>query len=86
MTTTPTGGVVDELDLGDGSSETGEPVALTHSVGITRGPHNGSVIETVSLAQRFVRASSPRVERNDDLAEGFSSISSALTSEPPANS
>lgn len=69
---TPTGGLVDELDPGTGGAETIEPVALTHSATVGIAP--GSPVrdqeggETTSLRERFVRASSPR--KDSDMGEG----------------
>jgi hypothetical protein len=68
---TPTGGLVDELDPGTGGAETIEPVALTHSatVGIAPGsPLRDQEGETTSLRKRFVRASSPR--KDSEMGEG----------------
>jgi hypothetical protein len=68
---TPTGGLVDELDPGTGGAETIEPVALTHSatVGIAPGsPLRDQEGETTSLRERFVRASSPR--KDSEMGEG----------------
>ncbi|KAI5475940.1 serine threonine-protein phosphatase 4 regulatory subunit 2 [Pseudohyphozyma bogoriensis] len=58
-TSTPTGGVVDEVDPGSGGAETVDPVAISS----TSGPSGGISIEEEkkSLMSRFVRASSPRV-------------------------
>ncbi|GAA5901291.1 hypothetical protein JCM8208_002327 [Rhodotorula glutinis] len=70
-TATPTGGLVDEVDPGSGGSETMEPVALSSATTLAP-PGEGDAVEgaggedTVekgaSLRERFVRASSPRVE------------------------
>ncbi|GAA5859332.1 hypothetical protein JCM8547_001988 [Rhodosporidiobolus lusitaniae] len=81
-TTTPSGGLVDEVDDGSGTSEVVEPVALTHAAeeemagspekGEARAGGNGllDVTTTTSLRERFVRASSPRVERPELEVEG----------------
>ncbi|GAA5838419.1 hypothetical protein JCM11251_004931 [Rhodosporidiobolus azoricus] len=81
-TRTPTGGVVDEVDPGSGTGETAEPVALTHaaegeglglSPGKGVGPADllgGGEKGGASLRDRFVRASSPRVEGSQVDGEG----------------
>jgi hypothetical protein len=60
-TKTPTGGVVDEVDPGSGTAEVVEPVSIT-STALTSGAGGGGGTTKASLAERFVRASSPRVE------------------------
>lgn len=69
VTTTPTGGLVDEVDPGSGTGEVAEPVALTHSASVGGGAGSpgpagkvDELREAESLSSRFVRASSPRVE------------------------
>lgn len=72
-TSTPTGGLVDEVDPGSGGAETVEPVALTHmsSAATTSGSspfkEDGaaplSEVVATSLEERFVRARSPKVVR-----------------------
>ena len=59
LTSTPTGGLVDEVDPGSGTHETAPPVGLT-SAGVLA---NEGKLEVAALRDRFVRASSPRVER-----------------------
>jgi len=70
-TATPTGGLVDEVDPGSGGSETMEPVALSSATTLappaeveqTGGAGGDEPAEkSASLRERFVRASSPRVE------------------------
>lgn len=77
-TTTPTGGVVDEVDPGSGGSEVVEPVALsstsveTASSAGARAKSPTELLDTASLRERFVRASSPRVvspNKNDEGGE-----------------
>ena len=58
-TSTPTGGLVDEVDPGSGTHETASPVGLT-SAGVLASEGKS---EVAALRDRFVRASSPRVER-----------------------
>lgn len=95
-TKTPTGGLVDEVDPGSGTQEVAEPVALTmasltggkggEGEGKTKPKGEGGLeLPAESLRERFVRASSPRVERGDpeeerkpiELAEGTSGEHSA---------
>lgn len=74
-TNTPTGGVVDELDLGTGDAQiAAAPVALTGSLSPTRDVPDGT-----SLAERFERARSPRAIRDpteEDSTNEVSSLSS----------
>lgn len=74
-TNTPTGGVVDELDLGTGDAEiAAAPVALTGSLSPTRDVPDGT-----SLVERFERARSPRAIRDpteEDSTNEVSSLSS----------
>lgn len=60
-TTTPTGGLVDEVDSGTGTSEVAPPVPLTHAAETSQS--NG--VHSEELQQRFIRASSPRVDESD---------------------
>jgi hypothetical protein len=65
-TMTPTGGVVDEVDPGSGGAEVVEPVALTSTTldagsARERAKSPTDRLDTASLRERFVRASSPRV-------------------------
>lgn len=71
-TLTPTGGVIDEVDPGSGSSEIIEPVALTSTATVSKGD-NLEVPGTTgrsgtSLRDRFVRAGSPRVIDDEEKA------------------
>ncbi|GJN87136.1 hypothetical protein Rhopal_000081-T1 [Rhodotorula paludigena] len=66
-TSTPTGGLVDEVDPGSGGGETVDPVALSSATTLAPGASDtdaeGERVEKpTSLRERFVRASSPRVE------------------------
>ncbi|KAK4703626.1 serine/threonine-protein phosphatase 4 regulatory subunit 2, partial [Phenoliferia sp. Uapishka_3] len=61
-TATPTGGLVDEVDPGSGTQEITDPLALTHATPLSP-PTPSNSLEVTTLAERFVRASSPRVER-----------------------
>lgn len=77
-TNTPTGGVVDELDLGTGDGQIGEPVSLTHLAAIGGDGSAGSstsppraLEESRSLAERFERARSPRVDRDEEEVQQF---------------
>lgn len=73
-TATPTGGLVDEVDPGSGGSETAAPIALTHA-------SSSPPSKAESLAARFVRASSPRVEGplRDAEDEGEASAETVAT-------
>ena len=62
-TSTPTGGLVDEVDPGSGTQETTAPLGLTHAGALAVPAKDGGALEVTTLADRFVRASSPRVER-----------------------
>ncbi|GAA6021332.1 hypothetical protein JCM10207_002700 [Rhodosporidiobolus poonsookiae] len=83
-TTTPTGGLVDEVDPGSGTGETAAPVALSGAMTLSpeKGKGKAGALglglgeglgvatagegeEPTSLRERFVRASSPRVEVPD---------------------
>ncbi|GAA6049036.1 hypothetical protein JCM3770_005450 [Rhodotorula araucariae] len=69
-TATPTGGLVDEVDPGSGGQETAAPVALSSATTLAsppegeRGTGDGGDAQekSATLQERFVRASSPRVE------------------------
>ncbi|KAK4331378.1 Proteophosphoglycan 5, partial [Rhodotorula toruloides] len=73
-TATPTGGLVDEVDPGSGGKETAEPVALSSATTLSperertgasspgKALSPKDLLETSTLQQRFVRASSPKVE------------------------
>lgn len=66
-TSTPTGGLVDEVDPGSGTQETAAPLGLTVAGALSalaKDAGSGGALEpTTTLADRFVRASSPRVDR-----------------------
>lgn len=90
-TSTPTGGLVDEVDPGSGGSETAEPVALSGAMRLSpeaerpRSSDAPAVEETAektepierapSLAERFTRASSPKVEMPLDPEKGDTEMS-----------
>lgn len=68
-TQTPTGGVIDEVDPGSGGAETTDPVALSSATTLeeTNPSATADVLDTsTSLRERFVRASSPRVELSEE--------------------
>lgn len=65
-TQTPTGGVVDEVDPGSGGSEIVEPVALSSATSLEASKPMADVLDSASLRERFVRASSPRVELSEE--------------------
>ncbi|ORY88885.1 PPP4R2-domain-containing protein [Leucosporidium creatinivorum] len=65
-TQTPTGGVVDEVDPGSGGAEIAEPVALSSATSLEASKATADVMDTASLRERFVRASSPRVELSEE--------------------
>ncbi|KDE03254.1 hypothetical protein MVLG_06248 [Microbotryum lychnidis-dioicae p1A1 Lamole] len=70
--TTPTGGVVDEVDPGSGGSEVVDPVALSSATEIAPRPADsllGAQGSSESLRERFVRASSPRVDLPEENAD-----------------
>lgn len=79
---------MDEVDLGLGTTATGDPVVLTQSMASLSPPYQGSTSVgaddgdssngSTSLAQRFVRASSPRVV---DSSQNSSSIEGRLKDE-----
>lgn len=67
---------MDELDLGTGDGQIGEPVSLTHlaattGVGGSLSPPRAVEEESRSLAERFERARSPRVDREEEEAPHF---------------
>ncbi|BGP14271.1 hypothetical protein JCM10213_005837 [Rhodosporidiobolus nylandii] len=77
-TATPTGGLVDEVDPGSGTGEVVEPVSLTGeggattlslSLGLEGLGEDGGTGAGDGLRERFVRASSPKVERPLDPEE-----------------
>ena len=74
-TNTPSGGVVDEVDLGTGDGSIGEPISLTHFTatggGNSLSPPNVVEEESRSLAERFERARSPRVDREEEDVSHF---------------
>ncbi|KAM0754670.1 hypothetical protein T439DRAFT_321703 [Meredithblackwellia eburnea MCA 4105] len=72
-TSTPTGGLVDEVDPGSGTQDTAEPISLTTANFASQSKNEGELTEVSSLAERFVRASSPKVEKDmpDDESEGL---------------
>ncbi|SCV67866.1 BQ2448_5477 [Microbotryum intermedium] len=70
--TTPTGGVVDEVDPGSGGSEVVDPVALSSATEIAPKPADsllGVHGSSQSLRERFVRASSPRADPPEERTE-----------------
>ncbi|GAA5976735.1 hypothetical protein JCM11641_005677 [Rhodosporidiobolus odoratus] len=64
QTSTPTGGLVDEVDPGSGTGETADPVALSSATTLSpqKGVTPGDLLDVGGLRERFVRASSPRAE------------------------
>lgn len=68
-TMTPTGGLVDEVDPGSGTSEIVDPIALTGSASVGAGgliPTGASREDgLLEVSQRFDRASSPRPEGSE---------------------
>lgn len=80
-TATPTGGLVDEVDPGSGGAETAEPVALSGAMSLSSDEERRASMSeesrnghmppepSTSLAERFTRASSPKVERPLDPEE-----------------